>query len=319
MIPSALLAIAVVAAPVHAASVHVAPAAARPGDAVLVRITGPEPTGGTVAGRPLAFWRERGGWSAIVGLPMETPVGTSKVEIERRGGREEGALEVVEPGFPSRQIRGVPERFVEPPPDVKRRIDDDRAAFAAAYARPFGPPLFRGRFAWPRSAPVSGRFGDQRTLNGEKQTVHYGTDLKGARGAPVSASNDGEVALVRDAYLSGRTVLIAHGAGIFTAYFHLDRIDVRAGQRVRRGQRIGRIGSTGRATGPHLHWSARVGDLFVDPESLLAIDFARGTAPARAPRLPAAPAPADVPPDAPPPPMPGTGGAVSGTAPALPR
>jgi murein DD-endopeptidase MepM/ murein hydrolase activator NlpD len=239
------------------------------------------------------------GWHAIAALPLETQVGDVEVDAEIGDARASSRLAIVEPGFPSRQIRGVPEKFVAPPPEVKARLEADRAAAAAAYARPFGPPLFRRDIAWPREARLSGRFGDQRVLNGEKATVHYGTDVTGPRGAPVLAANDGEVALVRDAYLSGNTVILAHGGGVFTAYFHLDRIDVRPGQRVTRGERIGRLGATGRATGPHLHWSARVDGLFVDPESLLAIDFRRGTAPARAPRLPSPPAAAP-PPDAPP-------------------
>jgi len=299
--------------------VRLAPVAARPGDAVLVSVeAAPEaPPRGTLAGRPLSFWREGGAWRALAALPLETRVGEVPVDVETRADHASARLAIVEPGFPSKEIRGVPEKFVAPPPAVKARIDADRAAVAKAYARPFGPPLFRRGFAWPREAPLSGRFGDQRVLNGEKATVHYGTDVTGPRGAPVLAANDGVVALVRDAYLSGNTVILAHGAGVFTAYFHLDRIDVRPGQPVARGARIGRLGATGRATGPHLHWSARVDGLYIDPESLLAIDFRLATAPARAPRVPPAP-PAGAPPtmDAA---APSAGPAISGPAPAPPR
>jgi hypothetical protein len=301
-----------------APDVTVAPAAARPGDAILVSVAGGSSAPhGTLAARPLVFWRSGTGWRAAGALPLEMPVGDGRVEV-RIGERTATApLAVVEPGFPSRAISGVPEKFVAPPPEVKKRMEADRAAVAKAYARPFGPPLFRKRFAWPREGRLSGRFGDQRVLNGEKATVHYGTDVTGPRGSPILAANDGEVALVRDAYLSGNTVIVAHGAGIFTAYFHLDRIDVRQGQRLRRGDRVGRLGATGRVTGPHLHWSAKVDGLFVDPESLLAIDFEKGTAPGRAPRLPTAPVPSPPPPDAPPPA--GATPALSGTAPAPPR
>jgi murein DD-endopeptidase MepM/ murein hydrolase activator NlpD len=296
--------------------VRLAPAAARPGDAVLVSVAGPAdaPPHGTLAGRRLAFWRDADGWRALAALPLEARVGEVSVDVEAEDARAAARLAIVEPGFPSKQIRGVPEKYVAPPPEVKARMEADRAAVAAAYARPFGPPLFRGGFAWPREARLSGRFGDQRVLNGEKATVHYGTDVTGPRGAPILAANDGEVALVRDAYLSGNTVILAHGAGVFTAYFHLDRIDVRPGQRVARGEQIGRLGGTGRATGPHLHWSARVDGLYVDPESLLAIDFRAGTAPPRAPRLPPPPVDAPRPPDLAAPA--GASPAISGSAPA---
>lgn len=283
-----------------APSLLLAPAAARPGDAVLVRVTGAGPRAvptGTLASRPLTFWRAGAEWRALSALPLETPAGNAAAAVEAGGVRLAAALRIVEPGFPSRAL-SIPAQYVEPPPEVKARIAADRAAFTAAYDRPFAPPRFGARFGWPRRAATSGQFGDKRVVNGEKETVHYGLDLRGARGAPVVAAAAGEVVLARDAYMSGRSVVLWHGAGIYTLYFHLDRIDVRAGQVVRRGQRLGRVGSTGRSTGPHLHWSARVDGLLVDPLSLLALDFARGAAPARTPRpapAPAAPQPADAP------------------------
>ncbi|ABS27632.1 M23 family metallopeptidase [Anaeromyxobacter sp. Fw109-5] len=293
MTAPALLALAVVLAAPPRLHVTTAPAAARPGDAVLVRVSGAaaEPRG-ELAGRPLAFFRAGREWRAFAALPTETPVGQVRATVEAGRARAEGVVAIVEPGWPARAIGGVPAKFVNPPPDVTARIAADRAAFDEAYARPPEPPRFRRAFAWPRRARVTGRFGDQRVFNGVKQSVHYGTDVRGPVGAPIRAANDGRVVLVREAYLSGRTVVLSHGAGVFTAYFHLSRIDVRAGQTVRRGAQIGRLGATGRASGPHLHWSARVGGLFVDPESLLAIDPARGKAPPRAPRLPPAAPPA---------------------------
>jgi murein DD-endopeptidase MepM/ murein hydrolase activator NlpD len=166
-------------------------------------------------------------------------------------------------------------------------MEADKAAFARAFARPFEPPLFRAGFDWPRRDRTGGRFGDQRTLNGEKASVHYGIDVSGPRGAPVNAAEDGLVALARSAYMSGNTLVLWHGAGVFTVYFHLDRFRVREGERVRRGQLVGDVGATGRATGPHLHWGVKVDGLYVDPESVMAIDFERGAAPPRRPGGPA--------------------------------
>lgn len=295
--------------PVHAEQsrrIALAPPAARPGDAVLVRVlgaaTGAVPTG-ALGGRPLAFWRapRRTGapaeWRALASLPIETAPGALPVRVDAGGAEVTAALEIVDPNFPSRSLT-VEDRFVEPPAGVKKRIAADRAAFAKAYARPFATPRFDARsvpgFAWPREARLSGRFGDKRVFNEKRESIHYGTDVTGPVGAPILAAADGEVILVRDAYLSGRTVLLWHGADVFTAYFHLSRFETRTGAKVRRGQRIGRLGASGRVTGPHLHWSARVGGLFVDPESLLGIDFAAGGAPARGPRTGAsAPEPAE--------------------------
>jgi murein DD-endopeptidase MepM/ murein hydrolase activator NlpD len=292
---SPLLSLLLAASP----AVHLAPSGARPGDAVLVRVTGAaaEPRG-SLAGRPLAFWRSGREWRALAALPTETPPGPAPVEIAVRDALVTSALEVVEPGFASQALTVAP-RFVEPPEAVKVRIAADRRAFALAYDRPFTPPLFESAFGWPRLARTTGRYGDQRVFNGTKASVHYGLDISGPRGAPIKAANDGEVVIARDAYLSGKTVVIHHGAGVFSAYFHLDRMLVRAGRRVKRGQPIGRLGSSGRSTGPHLHWSAKVDGLYVDPESLLAIDFRRGAAPARAPRPSRAAPP--TPPEPPPP------------------
>ncbi len=301
--PAALtFAIGLALAAPSAPALTLAPAEARPGDAVLVRVSdaGAEPSG-ALAGRPLVFWRAGEEWRALAALPIELPPGPVPVAVEAGGARAEAALTVVEPGFTSRALTVAP-RFVEPPANVRRRIERDRRAFAAAWDRPFAAPRFARGFGWPRESRATGRFGDQRILNGKKESVHYGLDLSGPRGAPVLAAADGEVVLARDAYFSGRSVVLWHGADVFTIYFHLDRFDVAPGAKVKRGERIGRIGSTGRSTGPHLHWSARVAGLYVDPESLLGIDFASGTAPARRRGELPPPAP-DAPAEAPGPPL----------------
>jgi murein DD-endopeptidase MepM/ murein hydrolase activator NlpD len=306
---SLLVALLLSAAPARL-EVALAPAAARPGDAVLVSVAGAaEAPQGTLAGRPLGFWRDGQAWRALGALPIETTPGKVAAVVEAGGGRAETALDVVEPGFASATLTVAP-GFVEPAPAVRRRMAADRAAFAAAFDRPFAPPLFAGAFALPREARGNGRYGDQRVFNGNQASVHYGLDLRGGRGDPVAAAGDGTVALVRDAYMSGNTVVLWHGAGIFTVYFHLDRTLVKAGDRVTRGQHLGLVGSTGRSTGPHLHWGVKVDGLYVDPDSLLAIDFARAAAPARI-----AAAPAVAPPVAPePPPAEAPAGAAPETA-----
>jgi hypothetical protein len=306
--------------------VVLAPAVARPGDLVLVRVPTPPagpPPAGTLAGRPLQFWPSgRESW-AVAALPLETPPGPVPLELVGGAlgpGHRGATLEVVEPGFPSRSIEVAP-RYVEPPKKAQARIARDRRAFEAAYARPFTPPLFAGSFDWPRRARTGGRFGDQRVFNGTKAAVHYGLDIAGPRGAPVYAANDGEVVLARDCYYSGKTVVLWHGADLFTLYFHLDRIDVRPGAKVRKGRRLGALGSTGRSTGPHLHWSARAAGLLVDPESLLGIDFVAGTAPPRRAGPPPAEPPAEAPPPAgatPPEAPPPAGAAPPEAAPAVP-
>jgi len=306
---SLLLLLLAGAAPVAAGEndIVLAPSAARPGDAVLVRVklppADPGPSG-TLAGRRLQFWRNGREMWAVAALPIETPPGSVAVELVWGAldmARSSSSLKVMEPGFPSRTLRVAP-KFVEPPPPkIKARILRDRRAFDAAYARPFAPPLFSESFGWPRRDRTGGRYGDQRVFNCTKASGHYGLDIDGPRGAPVQAANDGEVVLARACFYSGNTVVLWHGADLFTLYFHLDRMDVRAGAKVKKGDPLGVIGSTGRVTGPHLHWQVRASGLYVDPESLLGIDFATGAAPPRH-AGPPAPEPRDERPAPPPPP-----------------
>lgn len=256
------------------AALALAPDRVRPGDAFLVTVAGIEaPPAAGVAGRELRFYRVPGGWQAVAALPVEAEPGTLEVEARLAGGAALRARMVVaEPAFPEAQLRVAP-RFVTPSPAEKRRMERDQAAFVRAFAAPFGPPTFAGPFAPPREADVTSSFGEKRIFNGRKQGQHYGTDLAGEVGAPVAAANDGRVVLARDCFASGKSLVVAHGGGIHTVYFHLSQMEVRAGQEVRRGQLVGRVGQTGRVTGPHLHFGAKVGDLYVDPESVYRLAF----------------------------------------------
>ncbi|HSP18192.1 MAG TPA: M23 family metallopeptidase, partial [Myxococcaceae bacterium] len=159
-----------------------------------------------------------------------------------------------------------------------------------AWATPLRPRVFSEHLEKPREALVTAHYGDRRTLNGKKSTQHYGLDLVGATGEEIRAANDGRVVMVRDCYTSGNTVLIDHGAGLITAYFHLSKFLVAGGQEVRRGDRLGLVGKTGRVTGPHLHFGAHIGVLWVNPPALLALPFPGATSP---PAVFLAPEPSD--------------------------
>jgi murein DD-endopeptidase MepM/ murein hydrolase activator NlpD len=258
-------------------SLTLQPERARPGDALLVTVReAAEAPEGALGDRPLLFYPIDGGFRALAALPVETAPGSIAVAVSLNGAPAlRATLAVEEPHWAEAELAVAP-RFIEPPPEARRRMKRDQAAFDKAFAQPFGPPLFRDPFAWPLEAEITGRFGDKRLFNGKKQSQHYGDDLSGAEGAPVAAANDGKVVLVRDCYASGRSVVLSHGAGLFTVYFHLSRIGVKTGAEVRRGERIGLVGRTGRVTGPHLHWGTKVGGLYVDPESILRLPFQDG-------------------------------------------
>jgi biotin carboxyl carrier protein len=266
------------------------PPRARPGDALLVTVRGPaEPPRGSAAGRDLRFYPVEGGYQAVVALPVELSPGAAEVEVLLPAPLR-ARVEVVEPGFPETQLRVAP-RFINPSAAQRKRMEEDQAAFQAAYQQPFRGPAFDAPFAPPREAAETGAFGERRLFNGKKQSQHYGTDLAGAVGEPVAAANDGVVVLARDCYASGKSLVLWHGAGLFSVYFHLDAFEVRVGDRVRQGQRVARVGQTGRVTGPHLHFGIKVGDRYVDPASVYRLRFGPPGAPRRAPRggRPAAP------------------------------
>lgn len=253
------------------------PASAKPGDPVLVTVRGAAslPTG-TLAGRTLRFFAWHDGFAALTSLPVELAPGTVTVDVTAPGRGLpvllSSVLKVDPPGFRERELR-VANKYVSPPKAVKARMEADRKAFAAAFAQPFRAPLFAQNFAWPREATVTAPFGDRRSFNGKLQTQHFGVDLDGVTGAPVVAANDGTVVMARDNYASGNTVLVHHGAGLYTAYFHLSRIDVKSGAKVKQGDALGLVGSTGRVTGPHLHWGVKADDRWVDGQTLLKLDF----------------------------------------------
>ncbi len=265
------------------------PPRARPGDAVLLTVHGVRPAdagsaSATVQGKKVRFFPVAGGVQGVVALPVELEVGTLPIEVvvepaassgtagATAGTRLTATLEVVDPHFPETRLTVEP-RYIAPSPAEKKRMEEDQAAFREAFARPFEPPLFQSPFVRPRDANVTGQFGERRMFNGKKQSQHYGTDLAGAVGEPVLAANDGVVALVRDCFASGKSIAIAHGAGLFTVYFHLSGFTVRPGEPVVRGQQIGKVGATGRVTGPHLHFGVKVVDTYVDPDSVYRLAF----------------------------------------------
>jgi murein DD-endopeptidase MepM/ murein hydrolase activator NlpD len=211
-------------------------------------------------------------------VPLEATDSLVAPLVVRRasGAREEVALRIAAPPVEraaARESLRVDARFGQAPDSALAARIADEAARALAVARRAHdtPRLWRAAFVRPREARVTSGFGSGRTFNGAVQTRHTGVDYAGAVGAPVRAANRGVVALVDTFHLAGRAVYVDHGAGVVTGYFHLSRALVAVGDTVRRGQPIGRVGATGRVTGPHLHWMARYGAVTVDPRGLLAL------------------------------------------------
>jgi len=286
---AALLPLLVSSAVAAAPSLELVPARVKPGDPVLLVVHGvdgaPE---GTVGTRPAEFYRHGDTAESLVGIPVEQEPGMLEVRVTAGAVKLDAPLEVVPPEFPERKLT-VASKFVKPPASARARIKADQAAYQKAWNTPFRPRAFGDNFQKPRDAEITAHFGDKRTLNGKKTTQHFGLDLDGSTGDEIRAANDGRVVMVRDCYTSGNTVLVEHGGGLITSYFHMSKFLVKPGQEVKRGDLLGLVGKTGRVTGPHLHFGAHIGTLWVNPQALLALPFPGAVSPPATFPLPEAP------------------------------
>ncbi len=232
---------------------------------------------GELAGEPLHFELVADEWHAVGGVPLDTHDSVAaRVVIAREG----GALDTVIAALPVRLRRAARERlqvasrFAQPPESLAERIGDERELVREVRQQAHGTPrLWREAFVRPSAGAVTSGFGVSRVFNGVTRSRHLGVDFAARLGAPVRAANRGVVALVADLFFSGTTVLVDHGAGLVTGYFHLSRALVAPGDTIDRGQLIGRVGSSGRATKPHLHWFAAYGYITVDPLDLVRLNI----------------------------------------------
>lgn len=268
--------------PLPAVPVELSPPSPLQASAVVVRVR--QPPGPrvvapsiSVAGRPVDLVETREGWAGIAGLPLDS-AGFQPVELAyRRAGRSEteSSLVLVMPRiYPSTRI-GISAGAASDP-EVDARIARDRVLIDRALHG--SGPEWRPRepFTWPRPAIKTSVFGQRRTFNGSVASRHLGLDLRGRRGEPVRAPAAGKVVLTGNFYYQGNAVYIDHGLGLVTAYFHFSETDVAIGDLVEQGQVIGRVGTTGRSTAPHLHWSAYVEGENIDPESLIGLTLPAG-------------------------------------------
>jgi len=192
------------------------------------------------------------------------------------GRRETRALSIARREWRIQRIDGLPERAVTPTPEDMARIRQESLLLRKARHRATLAAWFRGGFVWPAAGRLSGIYGSQRILNGEPRQPHLGVDIAAPAGTPIVAAADGVVSLVHDGmFFTGKTMAIDHGLGVSTIYAHMSAILVKPGQHVKRGEQIGRVGKTGRATGPNLHWGLNWFDVRLDPS------LAIGSGPAR--------------------------------------
>jgi hypothetical protein len=182
-----------------------------------------------------------------------------------------GTVMVMAYNWKVQRIDGLKKRHVSPPPKAVKRIkNDNKKVREVRQARVHPVPLFlSGGFIAPVKGRITGVYGSQRILNGQPRSPHSGVDIAAAKGTPVVSPANGIVRLaVKDMYLMGNTLMIDHGLGLVSIFIHLDSINAGQGERVKQGDVVARVGQTGRATGPHLHWGISVGSTSIDPARL---------------------------------------------------
>ncbi|MBA1193271.1 M23 family metallopeptidase [Pseudomonas entomophila] len=233
-----------------------------PGGVAVVDL-GPsaQPPSARFEGKPVLVVKEQDTWLAIVGIPLTHKPGQAVV---MQGSRSLPFM-VGSKKYPEQHITLKNKRQVNPEPDDLKRIERELAEQTTAY-RSFSPVLPSNLLLdKPVNGPLSSKFGVRRFFNGEERNPHAGLDFAVPAGTPIKTPANGKVILIGDYFFNGQTVFVDHGQGFISMFCHLSRIDVKKGQDLRRGEVVGRVGSTGRATGPHMHWNVSLNDARVDP------------------------------------------------------
>jgi murein DD-endopeptidase MepM/ murein hydrolase activator NlpD len=225
-------------------------------------------------GQPLEFFRiDEENYGSLVGIDLRLAPGTYplKVEVGASGNSpltKRTTIEVVDKDYGVQRLT-LPKKVVTLDPATLERVKKEGAKFSRLWYKQSPRRYWRGNFVRPVQGKLNTPFGLRRILNGEPRSPHSGVDLRAPEGEPVRAVNHGKVVLVGEFYFHGKAVVIDHGWGLYSMYFHLSQLHVSKGDFVGKNAVIGLAGSTGRATGPHLHWGIRLGGARVDPFALL--------------------------------------------------
>ncbi len=269
----------------------------RQGQVLVIKVKGEEQATevkGTFLKRTISFFREfrpgePAGFVGLLGIDMQDEPGTYELAVEVKQGEQAKQL--------SFNVLVAKEKFaVEHLTLPKEKVDLDEKGAARwkaeqeqvkqALAENSRLKLWRSNFVEPVNGKRTGIFGSVRIMNGQPRNPHNGEDIGAPLGADVAATNDGIVRITVDHIFSGKGVFVDHGLGFYTMYFHLSEILVKDGDLVAAGQIIGKVGATGRATGPHLHWGVKLNGARVNPYSLLDLPFKNSVTPPTASTVP---------------------------------
>ena len=213
-------------------------------------------------------------YAGLLGIDMQDTPGVHelKITLESQEGTQQlsyGIL-VVKNNY-SLQRLTLPRKKVELDPKTLKRVLAEQKELKNVFQYSTPHPLWTGPFHQPVEGRITGVFGSRRIINGQPRNPHSGEDIAAPQGTDVAAMNAGVVRLIIHHFFTGNGVILDHGVGLYSMYFHLSKVSVQQGQLVKPGQVIGQVGSTGRASGPHLHWGVRLNNSRVNPYSLLTL------------------------------------------------
>ncbi len=248
------------------------PAAIFQGEIAELEVSGAELTAveGRFGKEKIPFYlNDRGNFTALLGIDLEAKPGPAKIHLKsaaRTGASRETqiVLPIKAKTFPQEDFSVAPE-FDRLTPEVLERVRREQEQFGRAFSISAPARLWEKPFMMPVAMEVSSPFGYRRMINGTPRAPHTGVDLRAPMGTEVAAANNGRVALLGDFFFTGKTVVLDHGGGLYTLYFHFSDFKVEEGAEVHKGDMIGLSGMSGRVTGPHLHWSARLNRARIDP------------------------------------------------------
>lgn len=227
-----------------------------------------EPKVTTSEGTSVLLSTDARGMVAVVGIPLAAQAGEASLTLRDGNGTRQLAYAIQPKQYAEQHLKVSP-KVVDLSAEDTARYQRE-AAHQAKVKQRFSPEAaFSLKLAQPTAGPLSNSFGKRRVFNGQPRAPHSGADIPAPTGQAVVSPADGTVIDTGDYFFNGNTVWIDHGQGLLSMVCHLSRIDVRAGQKVRRGETVGAVGATGRVTGPHLHWSVLLNQTSVDPALFL--------------------------------------------------
>lgn len=244
------------------------------GDVLVISITAPDGNlQSTFMDKRLHFFKtESGNYIALAGIDMKTTPGEYPLTLFYDNKKIfERYMKISQASFGIQRLT-LPKDKVDLTPEILKRVSIEQTRLSALWPV-INEKLWKGRFIMPVNSSITSAFGMKRIINKEERSPHSGIDIKADEGTPIAAPNNGRVALIDDQFFGGKTIVIDHGYGIYSIFNHLSKIAVSDGQLLKRGKIIGYTGSTGRATGPNLHWGVRLQRERINPVSLVNLEI----------------------------------------------